>query len=95
MTEPWTPGPWHYGIVTSYTPPMGYIKDGPPMDNDGTFVNLADARIASLAPEMAELLQRWHETGVDTRFLTGDDGTVPPSLAEDTQALLARARGEA
>lgn len=102
MSEPWTPGPWTYEPPDDYDrhnlhdglilgPGDMYLAqtsyDG--LSNTKEHAELADGRLISLAPEMAELLKEW-----SVIYQHGED-IEPDSLAGRTLALLARARGEA
>lgn len=69
---------------------------------DQEFDNKADARLIALAPEMAELLQKWADViegqaGRDTTSMQMH-GFSPVKLMgeirDEARALLARARGE-
>jgi len=101
MSEPWTPGPWtldpiwpavsagQYGICENIEGPCDHVTGVVPNDYDAR----ANARLISLAPEMAELLER---------FVSGVEEAGPEMVwaiyvsahENAARSLLARARGE-
>ena len=101
MSEPWTPGPWE--VRTAVDPvggPYQYVQaddaGGPIAAIQIVGTRPADARLISLAPEMAELLEKlatWFETA--PTYPPGWMGAKDvPENARQARDLLARARGE-
>jgi len=86
MTEPWTPGPWTVGSAWEVYGEASIWSTDSVMGKNclAAAYSEANARLASLAPEMADLLDV---------YVKGDLG--PVWLWEKTRDLLARARGEA